>query len=446
MTDLLSIGASGVRASQAALTTVSENIANAGVAGFSRRTVSSSEIAVGAVKGVNGYGVAITGVARAADQIKAGAVRTAGTDLARTEAGSAWLDRIQSALTGANLGTRVTDFFTGATALAADPTSTAQRSVMLEDAATVAAGFSATGAALAQVTADLDATAAQDVAKVDALAEGLAKVNAGLGRATPGSAGAASLADQRDQLLEQMSGLVDVAATFDAAGRATVKLGGATGATLVQGQEAGRLGYVRNADGQTAFAVTMKGETTQFAPAGGSLAGIADAAGRVAEARVSLDDMARDFAGGVNAVQAGGTDLTGASGAALFAFDAKAPTQMTVALSDPAGIAAAAGGAKANSRDASNLAALQSLRAADGYEGRLTTMVAGNAAAIRNRATVADAQTAILEGATAARDAATGVDIDNEAVDLLRFQQAYQASSRVIQAAKDIFQSILEIR
>jgi flagellar hook-associated protein 1 FlgK len=443
MTDLLSIGASGVRASQAALTAVSENIAGAGVAGFSRRTVTSDEIAVGAARGVNGYGVAVTGVSRAADQIKAGAVRAAGTDLARTEAGSVWLDRIQSALTGADLGTRVTDFFTGATALAADPTSTAQRSVMLEQAATVAAGFSATGAALAQVTADLDATAAQDVGKVDALAEGLAKVNAALSRATPGSAGAAGLADQRDRLLEEMSGLVDVTATFDAAGRATVKLGGAT---LVQGSEAGRLGYARNAEGQTAFAVTFRGETTQFAPAGGSLAGVADAAGRVAEARVSLDDMARDFASGINAVQAGGTDLNGAAGAAMFAYDAKAPTQMTLALADPAGIAAAKGGAEKNSRDASNLAALQSLRAADGYETRLTTMVAGNAAAIRNRATVADAQTAILEGATAARDAATGVNIDNEAVDLLRFQQAYQASSRVIQAAKDIFQSILEIR
>ena len=69
-----------------------------------------------------------------------------------------------------------------------------------------------------------------------------------------------------------------------------------------------------------------------------------------------------------------------------------------------------------------------------------------NAAAIENRNTVAAAQGAILDGATTARDAATGVNLDNEAVDLLRFQQAYQASSRVIQAAKDIFQTILEIR
>ena len=45
-----------------------------------------------------------------------------------------------------------------------------------------------------------------------------------------------------------------------------------------------------------------------------------------------------------------------------------------------------------------------------------------------------------------ARDSGSGVDLDSEAVDLLRFQQAYQASSRVIQTARDILQTILEIR
>jgi flagellar hook-associated protein 1 len=57
---------------------------------------------------------------------------------------------------------------------------------------------------------------------------------------------------------------------------------------------------------------------------------------------------------------------------------------------------------------------------------------------------VADAQNAILEGATAARDAISGVNLDQEAVDLMRFQQAYQASSRIIQVSRDIFQSILD--
>ncbi|MGL4301482.1 MAG: flagellar basal body rod C-terminal domain-containing protein, partial [Sphingomonas sp.] len=52
---------------------------------------------------------------------------------------------------------------------------------------------------------------------------------------------------------------------------------------------------------------------------------------------------------------------------------------------------------------------------------------------------------AIRDNAVAARDAVSGVNLDSEAVDLLRFQQAYQASSRVIQVARDTLQSILDI-
>ena len=117
MSDLLSIGASGVRAFQGALTTTSENIANSGVAGYSRRTAAMSEV-----------------------------------------------------LTGADVSGRLTSFYTSATALAADPASGAQRSVMLENAGSVAAGFAATGSALTQVMADLDQTADSDAATLSTLA------------------------------------------------------------------------------------------------------------------------------------------------------------------------------------------------------------------------------------------------------------------------------------
>jgi flagellar hook-associated protein 1 FlgK len=40
----------------------------------------------------------------------------------------------------------------------------------------------------------------------------------------------------------------------------------------------------------------------------------------------------------------------------------------------------------------------------------------------------------------------TGVNLDSEAVELMRYQQAYQASSRVIQIARDTLQTILDIR
>ena len=106
----------------------------------------------------------------------------------------------------------------------------------------------------------------------------------------------------------------------------------------------------------------------------------------------------------------------------------------------------AAAGRAGGSRDASNLVALAGKRGTMGFEGSVQALVTDNAATLKQRRLVAEAQTTIRDGAITTRSELTGVNLDNEAVDLLKYQQAYQASSRVIQVAKETFQSILEIR
>ena len=448
MSDLLSIGASGVRAYQTALSTVSENIANTGNAGYTRRTTTLSEVSsvgggLNARKSVSGGGVTIAGIGRSADAYRSQAVRAAGTDLAKTETGVTWMSRIETALGNNQLGDRLTSFFTSAQKLAADPTSEPARAVMLESAGTAAAAFTATGQALDTAAADLDSTTSQAVQSLNALGTALAKINDGIARTAPGSSTAAQLADQRDQVLEQMSTVTDINTSFDTLGRTTVRLGGATGAVFVAGSESGQASYARNDEGAVQFAITRDNVTSALSPTGGALAGFAEGAQRIAAARGSLNAIATDFTSKINAVQAQGRDLDGNAGAAMFATGGT-PTDISVALADGRGIAAAS--ATGGKRDASNLSALQGVRSSGGFETRTTTLIAGNAAALEQRKVVADAQGAIRDGAVSALASASGVDLDSEAVDLLRFQQAYQASSRVIQTARDTFQTILDLR
>lgn len=448
MSDLLGIGASGVRAYQSALTTVSENIANASTPGYARRAADLREVApasgVAAGGGVDtGHGVAAAGIVRSADTLRAADVRNSSADLARSETGIAWLDRIETALTGNQLGDRLTGFFNAAKAIAADPTATTPRSALLEQATAVAGSFAATGRALDTLDAGLDATAGTAVATLNSLGAALAKVNDGLGRAAPGSNGAAQLADRRDAILDQISAISDVTVTTDAAGRATVKLGNAGGPTFVVGSQAGALAVMRGSDGTVAFALHTAQAVSTVSPSGGALAGVVDGAARVADARLKLDAIATAFTDGVNAVQAQGRDLDGNAGAALFAVGAS-PSDITVTLTDPRGVAAAAVGG--GPRDNGNLKALDALRTSGSFEADTTALVSGNAATLAGRKQVAEAQSAIRDTAIAARDAVSGVNLDSEAVDLLRFQQAYSASSRVIQVARDTLQSILDIR
>lgn len=448
MSDMLSIGASGVRAYQSALTTVSDNIANVGVAGYVRRTTDLSQVvSVGSsltdTRPIAGSGVTVVGIDRAGDQYQAAAVRSSAADLARTQTGATWLDQVQSALTGNQLGDRLTSFFNAATTLAADPTSSGARSTMLEAGTSAAAAFTGTGRALDQAASDLDSTADDATAKLDALGQSLAKINDGLGRAAPGSSAAASLADQRDSLTEQMSAISDVDVQLDAQGRATVKLGGAGGPTFVQGNDAGVVTYARGDTGAVSFAVHRDAQTTTLTPNGGALAGIADSASRIADARSSLNKIASDFTTAVNSVQAQGDDLKGNAGQPMFAVGAT-PTDLSMSITDPSGIAAASRGG--GSSDNGNLAALASVRTSGNYEARNTALVSDAAAALSAKQTVATAQTTIHDGAVSARDSTSGVNLDNEAVDLLRYQQAYSAASRVIQTARDTFQSILSIQ
>jgi flagellar hook-associated protein 1 FlgK len=447
MSDILNIGASGVRAYQNAISTVSENIANSGVEGYSKRTTILNEVAASTStitrrEVTSASGVMTSGISRAGDAFKEAAVQSSASDLAGSDSAVQWLSQIQTALTGNKLSDQLTTFFNAANGVAADPSASAPRTAMLDAAQGVADGFTATGEALQTVATNLDATAQDSVTTFNGLAAALAKVNDGLSRNVPGTMGSAQLLDQRDQLLEQMSAIANVSATYDDVGRATVRVGGTAGPVIVQANNAGSLTYSRS-DGAVSYATHFGGNITSTAVSGGALAGIADGATRLAEAQTELGQTAASFVSGMNGLQAAGADLDGNSGQPMFAIGAD-PTDVSMVLGSGRGIAAAAPGA--GPLDNSNLISLTTLRNSADYEGQLTGLTTDVASALSARQQVADAQATIHDHAVSDRDSLSGVNLDSEAVDLLKFQQAYSASSRVIQTARDIFQSILEIR
>jgi len=108
------------------------------------------------------------------------------------------------------------------------------------------------------------------------------------------------------------------------------------------------------------------------------------------------------------------------------------------------------GPAGANSSDNGNISLLANLDDAralnngtltlNGAIGGLTTSI-GSAA--RQADYAAEAQQVIHNQAVAARDSVSGVNLDEEAADLMRLQQAYQAAAQIISTADTLFQSLL---
>lgn len=325
MSDLLAIGASGVRAYQAALTVTGDNVANADNEAYVRRSVRLVSAPGGAGTALDrqisiGAGVETSDLTRAYDGLKTNSARIAAGDHERFAARSDWLGRLQTLVASSELDGRLGGFFDAATDLAAAPTSTAARTIFLDRADQASGGFAGLGAALRQLGSDIDSAASTATGEVNAITAALARVNEELRRTQAGGAAAGGLLDSRDSLLADLAARVRITVTEGARGTVEVRLGtGAAAAILVPANsDAVRIGVRDGASGAEVILDPTHTATVLRLPASGSLAGLVEAARQVTASRAELDALATRFAGDVNAWAIAGTDALGDAGTPLF--------------------------------------------------------------------------------------------------------------------------------
>lgn len=441
MSDLLNIGASGLRAYSRALATVSDNIANAQTPGYARRTIELREApAAGDIvlsrNSIRPGGVETAGVRRSVDQWLTEDARTASGEAERSAARLGAIEATERALDDGpgGIGQNLTRIFTTADQLAADPANATLRAQFLQAVDDSAAAFRRTSAALDSATNGIaqSATIAVDDLNTDLTA--LEAVNQGLRRARPGSTNEATLLDERDRLLDRISFALPVTASYDA--RGAVTLSASDGAlTLVANGSVSTLSVSALASGQLAFSVAPGGA---LSPASGSLAGLAQGADHIAKQHTALDALAAQFASDLNGWHPSGLDANGNAGTALLS-GASAATLMATAL-----IADAVAAADASSSNG-NALQLANLRGPNGVEAGWATLVGQQAQQAASARAQDAAASSRRDGAFAARDSVSEVDLDREAAELLRFQQSYEAAARTVQVARETMQSILNI-
>ncbi|MBT2133201.1 flagellar hook-associated protein FlgK [Croceibacterium sp. LX-88] len=440
--DLLTIAASGTRAARSALDVTAQNIANASTEGYIRRTAQMEEVA-----GASGFrtndislsGVRVAGVNRNADAFRQAEVRRTNSDATRASTELNGLKDIESAVEQADVYTAIVELESALKQLGQDPVDPSLRAATLAAADALAGKFNIAANGLNAVTQGEQFDASAEVDQANVLAGELARINQRLARAGAGSSDQSSLLDQRDLMLEKLSGIANINTTFAADGTVTVNLGGPTGPALVSGNNTSPLAMTTAADGTISFDVGG----TAVSVSGGSLSGHALALQEVANVRGKLDTLAASVADTVNAAQAAGVDLDGATGTPLFT----GTTAATIALAttDGRAIATAPAGAAAGSRDASNLTALSSALETGGAADRMNSLLFDISSRVSGRQVTSEALTTIASSARATLLQQSGVDLDQEAANLIRFQQAFQASGRAMQVATDIFDTLIGI-
>ncbi len=126
----------------------------------------------------------------------------------------------------------------------------------------------------------------------------------------------------------------------------------------------------------------------------------------------------------------------------------RAASSIAVALTDTSDIAAANSGG--NVGDNRNMLSLIALREAnnlkdgnksvyDIYNNAVSQVAVDTRSARAN----ADTEISLLQSVTDRRDGLTGVNLEEEAANLIRYQQAYQAAAQIITTANDVFDTLL---
>ncbi|WP_404482519.1 flagellar hook-associated protein FlgK [Novosphingobium sp. BL-52-GroH] len=442
--DLLSIARSGARVARTALDVTSNNIANASSEGYVRRSVAVSELAgttsLSAPGAITLAGARITGIVRNADVFRQSEVRRTGSDAARASAEVQGLENVEAAIEQSGVYDSVVAFEGSLKQLLSDPTDGSLRAQVVEDGRTLAQTLNTASQSLDAAAKGLQFEASDGVTQVNRIAGELARVNLRLMRAGDAAADQSGLLDQRDALLQQLSDHADITTTINPDRTVSVMLGGPTGSALVSGASANTLAMATGTNGTLSFTVNSQAVTL----GSGAIAGKAQALLELSGTRSQLDAVAAGIVTTINTAQASGVDLAGNAGQPLFSGTGAADIAMVA--SGGSAIATAPAGAGANSRDVGNLTAMRSALTTADPASAMDTLLFGISSAVAGRSTTRDALDSIAGSARTALAAQSGVNLDDEAVNLVRFQQAYQASARVMQVASDIFDSILAVR
>ena len=446
MSDLLGIGASGVRSYQTALSAIGQNVSNADTAGYTRRTVSLTEnssggTGLGSSSSIEFNGVQSASVGRAWNDYQAQAARSAAGDAGSADSIYTWLSNAETSLndTANGVGQSATAFFSAGTALAGDPNSAANQQSFLSSLGQTATAFNTTATALASVSSGIATDATTTVQSVNSTLDQIDKINLQLKSTQPGSSQSADLMDQRDGLLDSLSSNVGITVSLDSNGAATVTLAGTSQQlTASPGNTGTRFAITSGANGALALQAIQNGQSTAVTSPGGKLGGLLQSATSVAGRRTQLDKMASDFTAAVNAWQAQGQTASGAAGGALLSGTTAATIKITT--SDPSAIAGAS-----SSATNGNLLALSSLRGATGIEQSWSSMVTEQGQAVASAKAADTAAGSVASSTMDARNATSGVDLNTEAAELIRYQQAYSGAAKVIQTAQTTMQAILDL-
>jgi flagellar hook-associated protein 1 len=329
LSSALATAMSGLRANQAALSIISSNVANSGTPGYVTQNPNQVEVA----SGTYGSSVQVDGVNRELDLFVQNQLRTETSGGAYANQMNNILGQLQSVYgTPGGDGTLESarnNFTTALQSLSSSPSDSSAQSVALSAASTLAQDLNSTTQGIQALRTNVEQDIGNSATQANADMQKIAQINSQLQGMSSTDPGAATLEDQRDNAINDLSNLVDVNVTTTSSNQVNIFTN--TGVQLVGGSLASTFNFsspgtlTANSQYSANPAQNGVGTLSITMPNGGSIDVVANnvlSSGQIAadlklrdqtlpQAQTQVDQMAATLASSLSDVTTAGTAVTG---------------------------------------------------------------------------------------------------------------------------------------
>lgn len=310
LTNAFNIGQSGLTTSQTAIQIAGHNLANISTPGYTRQVARIQPVTgsdeLGGV--YIGRGVRVVEVIRQIDQALQGRLQDSVSReafAATSEQTLASVESLLNELTGIDLSTEINTFFASFSEFANNPAATETRATAVEAGVTLASFVRSLRQDLTRIQRGIDQQLATGITRADEILNEVAAINRAITTSEAGRTQYNDLRDRRDQLLIELSQLIEINTVEQPNGSFDVFVGSTP--IVLAGQSRGVYFDEQIRDGELVVALRVRADDEKLNLSSGRLGGLLDARdGAVRQTAEELDTLASALIFEVNRLHSSG--------------------------------------------------------------------------------------------------------------------------------------------
>ena len=454
---IMSMAGQALLTQQQAISVTSHNIANVNTPGYSRQRLKmTTNTPADSAVGPMGTGVSGETIERIYDRYLSAQLINESQALGRWDTQKGAVEMVEvifNEVDGSGLSQAMSKFWDAWQSLANNPDGITERQILVTASQVLAATFNQLNSDLSQNQQDLDLAIQGTVADINRLSQQIADLNEKIISSEAGSFSANDYRDQRELLLRELSELIDINTFEDATGAVSVLV--ANGRPLVSSGQFWQLSTETNVAGfRDIVWVDDTGNATNITAdiSGGRLKGYLDVRDEVIDGYINrLDTLAQTLMTDVNTLHQNGFDLDGLGGEVFFIGTAASDMEVNPNIVGDLDLIAAASDAltvPGDSRQAIEIANLQyqlTMGGTQSYNDYYSAIVRDVGNEVLKSGASYNHQSDMMAQLENQRESVSGVSLDEEMINLLKFQNAYAAAAKLITTADEMMQTILQM-